>query len=145
MDKIWYRYPSKLEVIDRCGGDEKTEWPHRTNKSRTLKTKTKQKNYASQHSTNWRLRRLTAHISADLPNFHSIDDRIIKRALNLFTQSNIHNIFNDRLPCVLVRAECWRSRRKSEKPHGTHIEIDQSKRLSSDAHTCTVGYVCFTH
>ena len=43
MDKIWYRYPSKLEVIDRCGGDEKNEWSHRTNKSRTLKTKTNQK------------------------------------------------------------------------------------------------------
>jgi len=23
MDKIWYRNPSKLEVIGRCGGDEK--------------------------------------------------------------------------------------------------------------------------
>ena len=27
MDKIWYRNPSKSEVIGRCGGDEKTEWP----------------------------------------------------------------------------------------------------------------------
>ena len=33
MDKIWYRNPSKSEVI---GGDEKTEWPRRTDKSRTL-------------------------------------------------------------------------------------------------------------
>jgi len=24
MDKIWYENPSKLEVIDPCGGDEKT-------------------------------------------------------------------------------------------------------------------------
>ena len=37
MDNIWYRNPSKSEVIDRCGGDEKTEWPRRTDKSRTLK------------------------------------------------------------------------------------------------------------
>ena len=29
--------PSKSEVIDRCGGDEKTEWPRRTDKSPTLK------------------------------------------------------------------------------------------------------------
>jgi len=36
MDKIWYRNLSKSEVIGRCGGDEKTEWPCRTNKSRTL-------------------------------------------------------------------------------------------------------------
>jgi len=25
MDKIWYRNPSKSEVIGRCGGDEKDE------------------------------------------------------------------------------------------------------------------------
>jgi len=37
MDKIWYRNPSKVEVIGRCGVNEKTEWPRRTNKSRTLK------------------------------------------------------------------------------------------------------------
>jgi len=33
MDKIWYRNPSKSEVIGRCGGDEKTR---RTDKSWTL-------------------------------------------------------------------------------------------------------------
>jgi len=32
MDKIWDR----KKVIGRCGGDEKTEWPRRTDKSRTL-------------------------------------------------------------------------------------------------------------
>ena len=37
MDKIWYRNPSKSEVIDRFGGDEKTEWPRRTDKSRNIK------------------------------------------------------------------------------------------------------------
>ena len=42
MDKIWYRNPSKSEVIDHCGRNEKTEWPRRTDKSRSLKkTKTK--------------------------------------------------------------------------------------------------------
>ena len=25
MGKIWYRNPSKSEVIGRCGGDEKTD------------------------------------------------------------------------------------------------------------------------
>ena len=35
MDKIWYRNPSKSEVIGHCGGDEKNE------KSRTLKKNTK--------------------------------------------------------------------------------------------------------
>jgi len=25
MDKIWYRNPSKSEVIGRCGGDEKND------------------------------------------------------------------------------------------------------------------------
>ena len=37
MDKIWDRNDSKSEVIGRCGGDEKTEWPRRKDKSRTLK------------------------------------------------------------------------------------------------------------
>ena len=37
MDKIWYRNPSKSEVIGRCDRDEKTEWPRRTDKSRMLK------------------------------------------------------------------------------------------------------------
>ena len=32
--------PSKSEVIGRCGGDEKTEWPRRTDKCRTLKKQT---------------------------------------------------------------------------------------------------------
>jgi len=41
MDKIWYRNPSKSEAIGRCGGDEKTEWPRRTDKCRTLKNKQK--------------------------------------------------------------------------------------------------------
>ena len=36
MDKIWDRNPSKSEIIGRCGGDEKTEWPRRTDTSRTL-------------------------------------------------------------------------------------------------------------
>ena len=45
MDKIWYRTPSKSEVIGRCSGDEKTEWPRRTDKGRTLPpSKTKQNN-----------------------------------------------------------------------------------------------------
>ena len=34
IGKIWYRNPSKSEVIGRCGGDEKR--PPRTDKSRTL-------------------------------------------------------------------------------------------------------------
>ena len=29
--------PSKSEVIGRCGGDDKTECPHKTDKNRTLK------------------------------------------------------------------------------------------------------------
>ena len=37
MDKIWYRNPSKSEVIGRCDGDEKTEWPRRTDKKTNAK------------------------------------------------------------------------------------------------------------
>ena len=42
-DKIWDRKSSKSEVISRCGGDEKTEGPRRTDKSRTLKKNKKKK------------------------------------------------------------------------------------------------------
>jgi len=41
MDNIWYRNPSKSEVIGRCVGDETTEWSRRTDKSRTLKNEYK--------------------------------------------------------------------------------------------------------
>ena len=37
MDKIWYRNPSKSEVIGRCGGDEKTNDDAEPTKSQTLK------------------------------------------------------------------------------------------------------------
>ena len=43
MDKIWYRNPSKSEVIGRCVVDGKTEWPRITDKSRTQKNKNKNK------------------------------------------------------------------------------------------------------
>jgi len=36
MNKIWDRNPSKSEVISRCSGIEKNEWPSRTDESRTL-------------------------------------------------------------------------------------------------------------
>jgi len=37
MDQIWNRNPSQSEVIGRCGGDKKNEWPRGTNNSQTLK------------------------------------------------------------------------------------------------------------
>ena len=43
MDNIWDRTPLKSEVIGRCSGNETTEWPRRTDKSRTLKKKKKKK------------------------------------------------------------------------------------------------------
>ena len=56
MDKIWYGNPLKSEVIGRCGGDEKTEWPRRTDKSRTLKnTQKKNKTPFSNLTKPWRL------------------------------------------------------------------------------------------
>ena len=43
-----------------------------------------------------------------LSNVNSYRRRIIEMALNSFTQGYIHksNISNDKLPCVLVQAEC---------------------------------------
>ena len=43
MDKIWYRNPSKLEVIGRFGGDEKNRMTMQNRQSRTLKKKFKKK------------------------------------------------------------------------------------------------------
>jgi len=37
MDKIWYRNPSKSEVIGRCDGDEKTNDYAEPTKSQKLK------------------------------------------------------------------------------------------------------------
>ena len=37
--------PSKSEVIGHGGGDEKNEWPRRTDKSRTLKNTHKKQQY----------------------------------------------------------------------------------------------------
>jgi len=39
MDKIWYRNPSKSEVIGRCGGDKKQTNDHAEPTYRTLKNK----------------------------------------------------------------------------------------------------------
>ena len=36
---LWDKNPSKAEVIGHCCGDEKSEWPRRTDKRRTLKYK----------------------------------------------------------------------------------------------------------
>ena len=43
MDQIWDRNPSKSEVIGRCGGDEKTEWPR---KKRQMSNAKKTKNFS---------------------------------------------------------------------------------------------------
>jgi len=37
MDKIWYRNPSKSEVIGRCGGDEKRMTTQNRQKSNAKK------------------------------------------------------------------------------------------------------------
>ena len=42
MDKIWDRESFEVRYhIGRCGGDEKTEWPRKTDISRTLKKRKK--------------------------------------------------------------------------------------------------------
>ena len=41
--------PLKSDVIGRCGGDEKPEWPRRTDNSRTLKTKKTHKKTPTLH------------------------------------------------------------------------------------------------
>ena len=46
MDKIWYRNPSKSEVIGRCGGDEKKRMTTQNRqKSNAKKNKKNKKNF----------------------------------------------------------------------------------------------------
>jgi len=40
MDKIWYRNPSKSEVIGRCGGDKKQMTTQNRQKSNAIFLKT---------------------------------------------------------------------------------------------------------
>jgi len=49
MDKIWYRNPSKSEIIGRCGGDEKTNDHAEPTKVERLKIK---RSKAQQTNTN---------------------------------------------------------------------------------------------
>ena len=58
-------------------------------------------------------RHYLSHIPAGLcvrylSNVNSYRRRIIEMTFNSFTQGNIHNsnIYNDKLPCVLMRVEC---------------------------------------
>ena len=51
MHKILDRNPSMSAAIGRCGGDEKNEWPRRTDKSRPLKiNNNKKQNNLGSHS-----------------------------------------------------------------------------------------------
>ena len=62
MDKIWIENPSKSEVIVPCGGDEKTEWPRRTEKSRTKNKLWSNESYIRRHFNNKRLSNYTQSI-----------------------------------------------------------------------------------
>ena len=44
LSKSGLENPSKSDVIGRCGGCEKNEWPRGTDTSRTLKKQTKKNN-----------------------------------------------------------------------------------------------------
>ena len=74
-----------------------------------------------------------------LPDHQKLADRILKRGLNFYTQSFIHDIkVYPETSNVKVVAKCWRSMRKSEKPHSLHIEIAEEKIVESYC-SCKVG------
>jgi hypothetical protein len=75
-----------------------------------------------------------------LPDHVKLADRILTRGLNYFTQCYIHDIkiYTENKPRIKVVARCWRSMRKSEKPHTLHIEID-SQKISESYCTCKDG------
>ena len=45
MDKIWYRNPSKSEIIGRCGGDEKKRMTTQNRQKSNAKKNKKIKNH----------------------------------------------------------------------------------------------------
>ena len=49
MDKIWYRNPSRSEVIGCNGGDENTDWPRKTDKKSKAKKEKNEKKIQLSH------------------------------------------------------------------------------------------------
>ena len=71
MDKIWYRNPSKSEVIGRCGGDEKNR----------MTTQNRPKSNGKNKQTN-----------TQLPNIRILELKILILVVNV-----THN-FNEGIP-----------------------------------------------
>ena len=51
---MWYRSSSKSEVIGPCGGDEKPEWPRKTDKKSNAKNKTIKQHFWNPNSVQYR-------------------------------------------------------------------------------------------
>ena len=56
MDKIWYRNPSKSEVIVRCAGDEKTGMTAQNRQKSNAKNKNKKHTQKTKYKSNIRHR-----------------------------------------------------------------------------------------
>ena len=85
MDKILYRNPSKSEVIGRCGGDGKNEWPRRTDKTSNAKKKKKEVEF----------RQLFRMFCENVSQFKSTHFSAIQRKCYLpYHSINFHFIFN---------------------------------------------------
>ena len=65
----------------------------------------------------------------------------LERGLNYYVQGYIHDvkIFNEK-NVVQVTAKCWRSMRKSEKPHQLNLTLS-TRSITDSFCSCTAGQV----
>jgi len=79
----------------------------------------------------------------NLPDIKTINERLLHMPINYFTQGCIHKIkiYNSN-ETIKVTVRCWRSMKKSEKPHEVHIGIQPSSKTVVESYcTSKVGYV----
>mgnify|MGYP007091319721 CR=1 FL=1 len=86
MDKIWYRNPSKLEVIGRFGGDEKT-----TDHAEATKVK-RLKNSTWNLHINTFLKSAYNHVLGENTKFHAIDKISFHNLLLFLNSPQISNL-----------------------------------------------------
>ena len=74
-----------------------------------------------------------------LPNSSNLSQKSLERGLNYYVQGYIHDvkIFNEKNG-VQVAAKCWRSMRKSEKPHQLNLTLSTDSITDSFC-SCTAG------
>ena len=95
MDKIWYRNPSKWEVIGHCGGDEKKRMTAQNRQKSNAKNKTK-KNQPKHTQKDLNINPTSVIVKVNQTNqhiyFHKLRTRTIILTIYSITHSFIKSI-----------------------------------------------------